>query len=398
MTRAPRVDFWLLVIAVVVLCFFVSVSLGQDTTFRGIAIGGWRSSPNEMRCYRDGQRVQCGTGNPMVPAAPQRPQAATPSLAIVSIQCGDNNGSGCIVGLDKSTEQRIGVIFTASHILSGDPNAIPIVLADGRGFAGRVTASASTMDFAVIEFVAPAPVYLYYLSESEVQSGQPMLVAGHSNNGYQVRNCVGLGVDGDMVYARDCRPGAQSVAGATAYFQSITGMSGGPIIGADGKLYSVLNEFIFRQDDGCDQKLGGPSLAWIKAFLTANNYQWGGKGGVVRIPPGRPYIPVPDLPPIDIDVPLPGIEPDEPADCPPCAGLGEINARLDAIEGRLAEVEKRPVPPTLEATVTAIVDSLQTNQVFLQAIADKVDCSTTEPTTPPAATGNAVYWDIVPKK
>ena len=130
MTQRPHTD------AFAVLTIWVTVVLAiqygcdmreargetRDKTFRGLAIGGWRSSSPRMSCG------PCGCGpngcNPQALPSPsqQRSQCQPATVRIVhkSDDGRGTSGNGTLIAIDDSRGARRGLVITCAHIQQQD--------------------------------------------------------------------------------------------------------------------------------------------------------------------------------------------------------------------------------------------------------------------------------------
>ena len=147
-----------------------------------------------------------------------------PSVVVVGQRGG--NGAGVIWRPD-------GLIVTNRHVVRGD--GADIILADGRRFAGRVTARHSERDLALIKIDADDLPAIEVGDSSTVRPGQLVMAIGHPI-GFKGAVTVGVVVAaGQAATAEGPRTGDWLQADVTL----LPGNSGGPLVDARGRVLRI---------------------------------------------------------------------------------------------------------------------------------------------------------------
>jgi len=377
-------DPWLIFLAMVVLCFCASTCRGEP-----LDTGGWRATA-------EGRIERCNTDT-----------SGVVRLTILEPGGMIGYGSGVLIRLPTGED---GYVLTVAHNVADGAGKISICV-DGRVCSpGTLVGTDLANDLALIR------IRLDDCGGVPIAESDPTVGARVSLWGMGPKDAQKLGRSGQCTGYRsfvaapsvgsdlDVRDG-HGVLVVSAPARG--GDSGGPILDASGRLVGLVT--------GSDHKSEsiGPCCCRIKAFLNRLCPQ-GRRPSPKQHPlPGPAPIaqPAPDVP---LPVPAESLVPVEPVTPSPCAGLEALNARLDLIDAKIEEIAARPgvkgdpgergeqgepgepgnrskihldllrgsVAQTLshhEEFIARIVDRLRSDETFLQAIADKVDCPSPKP-------------------
>lgn len=262
------------------------------------------------QCGPEGCSPATRPARPLVPVAPPQeiPEAVRQCYnSLVSIRCGSWGGSGTYLG-DK-------LVITCEHVLRDASGTARVEFPSGAAINARVLATEPAADLALLELLQPAPAEAagIALAEGEPALGELVYSAGYGRSRKLMISAGRISNLDQFTVAYDPTNGSRRMRKTTeATGVNESGDSGGAWLTPQGKLRGVV--WGGRQQDGtvsATTEFGG--------FLRDACDRW-----------RRPF-------------PQPGPPPSQPAP-PPAApvDLAPIFQRLDAIDKRLAAMEKPP--------------------------------------------------------
>ncbi len=191
-----------------------------------------------------GLSAATGTASPIAAiVAADRPAVVTIDTTVTA-QVGRRAGSVTATGTGSGVIYTSnGSILTAAHVIEG-ASQITVTLADGRSFAGTVTASDLALDLAIVKINATGLPTAPLGSSATLKVGETVLAIGDPLGQYPGSVTTGIvsGLDRTLTVADELTGQPRDLSGMIQTDTAINpGNSGGPLIDASGAVIGIIS-------------------------------------------------------------------------------------------------------------------------------------------------------------